>query len=73
VEPYRVADLPDPLARNITIDPETGEWIWTGLLDRDGYGRYRGEAVHRVVYKLLIGAIPGGRVASFPSSPMGSA
>jgi hypothetical protein len=57
---YRIADLPLSLARNIVIDPETGEWIWTGLLDRDGYGRYSGEGVHRVVYKLLIGAIPAG-------------
>ena len=57
---YRIADLPDRLAENIAIDPETGEWIWTGLVDRDGYGRYRGEGVHRVVYKLLIGAIPAG-------------
>ncbi len=57
---YRIADLPDRVAQNIAIDPETGEWIWTGLTDRDGYGRHKGEGVHRLVYRLLIGLIPAG-------------
>jgi hypothetical protein len=56
--PYLVTDLPIHLARNVAVDPETGEWIWTGPIDRDGYGRYNGKGVHRVVYGLLIGPIP---------------
>ena len=34
-----MSDLPEPIATNVAIDPETGEWIWTGRIDRDGYGR----------------------------------
>jgi len=57
---YSISQLPDDMAASVTVDPETGEWIWAGHLDRDGYGRYHGEGVHRVVYKLLIGPIPPG-------------
>ena len=57
---FRITDLPDALSASVAVDPETGEWIWTGPTDRDGYGRYRGEGVHRLVHKLLIGPIPPG-------------
>ena len=58
-----MSDLPEPIATNVAIDPETGEWIWTGRIDRDGYGRYSSEGVHRVVYRLLVGPIrPGYQV-----------
>ena len=58
-----MSDLPESIARNVTIDPETGEWIWSGLLDKDGYGRYSSEGVHRVVYRLMVGPIrPGYQV-----------
>jgi len=34
-------------------------WIWTGRnITRDGYGRYGGEIVHRMVYKFLICDLP---------------
>jgi hypothetical protein len=44
----------------VAVDPETGEWIWVGRVDRDGYGRFSGEGIHRIVYKLLVGPIPPG-------------
>jgi len=60
-EAFSLASLPAHLAAPIAIDPETGEWIWTGRLDRDGYGRYSSEGVHRLVYLELVGPIPPGR------------
>lgn len=57
---YRLDDLPDVIARQIAIDPQTGEWIWTGHLDRDGYGRFGGEGVHRLVYTALVAPIAPG-------------
>jgi len=39
-------------------------WVWTGTLDRDGYGKVkesgRSFAAHRAVYEALVGPIPDG-------------
>lgn len=56
-----LADLPGHLAAQIAIDPVSGCWVWTGSTDKDGYGRYSGEGVHRLVYRLLVGEIPADR------------
>jgi hypothetical protein len=48
---FSLASLPAHLAASIAIDPESLEWIWTGRLDRDGYGRVGIRGVHREVYK----------------------
>jgi hypothetical protein len=37
-----------------------GCWLWTGRIDRDGYGRIGGKLAHRVGYERLIGPIPDG-------------
>lgn len=34
--------------------------VWTGAVDKDGYGRYRGKLVHRVAWELEHGAILDG-------------
>lgn len=43
---------------------DTGCWLWTGCLDRSGYGRfYHGHEnikAHRAAYELLVGPIPDG-------------
>jgi hypothetical protein len=57
--PYHVGDLPPDIAQHITVSPG-GCWLWQGPLDRDGYGRYRGDGAHRVVYRQLAGPIPDG-------------
>jgi hypothetical protein len=59
---YSVADLPPGIASRIEIDPASGDWLWTGRTDRDGYGRIGSEGAHRVVYRLLVGPIPPRRV-----------
>ncbi len=35
-------------------------WLWTGSLNADGYGNFRGRGAHRVAYELVIGPIPEG-------------
>ena len=57
---FSLASLPDALSASVAVDPETGEWIWTGRLDPDGYGRHGGQGVHRLVYLALAGPIPAG-------------
>lgn len=41
-----------------------GCWLWTGLLDRDGYGRLhhdgRMRILHRIAFQALVGPIPEG-------------
>lgn len=50
----------------ISPEPNTGCWLWTKSVDRDGYGKawwnkrlYR---VHRLAFEAWVGAIPGGVV-----------
>ena len=41
----------------------TGCWIWTGLTDRDGYGRYGKppeNRAHRVAWIFAFGPVPAG-------------
>lgn len=59
--PWRVDDLPEAIARRIIVHLRSGCWVWTGRVDRDGYGRIGNEGVHRVVYRLLVGPIPADR------------
>jgi hypothetical protein len=47
---------------------DAGCWVWTGALDRHGYGRVGFGArklgtalVHKVVYEAMIGLVPAGR------------
>jgi HNH endonuclease len=54
--------LPASLASRINVHPLTGEWIWGGHTDRDGYGKYGGEPAHRAVWKAAVGPIPPGKV-----------
>lgn len=48
----------------INRDGPNGCWLWTGTIERTGYGRFwlggRQEIAHRASYALLIGPIPEG-------------
>jgi hypothetical protein len=55
-------DLPLKIAARITIDPGSGCWIAGPPYDKDGYARYGGQGLHRVVYRLMIGPIGVGLV-----------
>jgi hypothetical protein len=64
--------LPDNLRRRILVcdapHPRLGSpcWVWTGRLNRNGYGRawHNGAepVAHRAVYEELVGPIPAGEV-----------
>jgi hypothetical protein len=58
----RLKDVPPRIRAHITIDAESGCWVSARNIDKDGYSRINGEGVHRIVWRLLIGPIPPGRV-----------
>ena len=54
--------------KKYTVDPIKNCWLWTGSLDKDGYGRIRGSSsgkvwvqrAPRASYEFYIGCIPYG-------------
>jgi hypothetical protein len=61
------APILERLLRHIVIDPVSGCWIWTGCIQKSGYGQIGGEApsrrirrVHIVSYELHVGPVPPG-------------
>lgn len=56
--------LPPNIEAKIEKEPMSGCWLWSGCLNRHGYGLVgfngRTRIAHRVVYELLIGLIPPG-------------
>jgi len=54
--------LPAHIAARIVVDPVHGCWVGQGRLDKNGYARYSGRGLHRVVWELLIGPVPDGLV-----------
>lgn len=57
----RLAELAPRIADKVTIDPQTGCWIWEGTRNGGGYGEVRWNgpmaAAHRVVRHLLVGDV----------------
>lgn len=55
--------LPERFWNKVQPEPTTGCWLWSGYIDRGGYGRYAlGErnqtGAHRLTYEFLVGPIP---------------
>lgn len=56
----------DRFWRHVSPEPNTGCWLWTGLLNRKGYGVLgqardgKNEAAHRVSHRLFVGPTPPG-------------
>jgi hypothetical protein len=51
---------------HVSMEPNTGCWLWIHAVNKDGYGRMRQngrepEGIHRIAYKLYIGPIPEGK------------
>lgn len=48
------------------VDADADCWIWTGTLDRDGYGQFnlngRKVRAHRGAFEALVGLVPPGLV-----------
>jgi hypothetical protein len=55
---YDIGDLPADIAARIKVNPATGCWEWTGPVDRDGYGKLGGRNTHRIIWEILVGAVP---------------
>ena len=49
----------------ISPEPNSGCWLWTGTVNRQGYGRWgkKSRYAHRLVYETRHGAIPPGLCA----------
>lgn len=55
----------DEFLRNIEF--VDGHWLWTGHVDRNGYGRVgKSGYAHRVAYELWIGPVPEGAHLDHP-------
>jgi hypothetical protein len=62
--------LPDRIENKISPEPNCGCWVWLGAVDKDGYGKTSHSASglkryvrsHRLVYELLVGPIPAGKM-----------
>ena len=54
----------DLISSRVSIDSETGCWIWSGYKNQNGYGRVklngRQYAAHRLSYEAHVGDIPLG-------------
>lgn len=44
------------------VDKSSGCWEWTGRVNKDGYGIFRGRLAHRVAYIEAYGPYPEGTV-----------
>jgi HNH endonuclease len=60
----RAGTVADRLANNTVPDPTTGCWLWTGSVNRDGYGGLsiggKTRRASRVSWELHYGPIPNG-------------
>lgn len=59
-------NLPESIAQRVTIETDTGHWLWRGRPNHHGYGRIGVDGrlllAHRYVYEQLVGPIPTGMV-----------
>lgn len=55
-----ISALPEWLQDKIYIEPNSGCWLWLGLLNEDGYARSSGKwkYLHRRIYEFFFGPIP---------------
>ena len=51
---FSISDLPDSIQHKIRVDP-SGCWVWIAGRYRDGYGQYRSQRAHRVIWEIAQG------------------
>lgn len=58
------APVSERIERHCIPEPNTGCWLWTGHLDKYGYGKITvgrsSRLAHRIAYEAFIGPIPDG-------------
>ncbi len=55
--------FPDRFLGKVSVEPNTGCWLWTAQVSPEGYGKFRfagGQLAHRFAHEVAIGAIPKG-------------
>lgn len=57
--------LPERFWDKVSVEPNTGCWLWLAQIDKDGYGKFKLNsrtlvAAHRVSYGGLVAPIPDG-------------
>ena len=61
---FKISDLPYSIQKKISVDENTGCWLWTTGKNRHGYGvvcwKAKTQSAHRFVYYFLQGEIPKG-------------
>jgi hypothetical protein len=60
IRQFTLDDLAPRERARVTIDPESGCWVASGPLDKDGYAKRGNEMLHRYVYRTLVAPIPAG-------------
>ena len=62
--PKTPESVKDHLAKNIQYDPNGGCWLWSGGLNKDGYGHFSRPGIprraHRAAWTIFKGKIPTG-------------
>ena len=57
-------ELSEQLQNKISPEPNSGCWLWTGALERCGYGQVhikrKNKMAHRIIYEFYKGPIPEG-------------
>jgi hypothetical protein len=57
--------IPERVFSRLIFDPNSGCWLWDGLVDKDGYGliktRRKVVRVHAYLYRLMVGVVPAGK------------
>jgi len=48
------------LEEMISRVPECGCWIWLGVIQGNGYGKYGKQLAHRLIYEKAKGTVPNG-------------
>jgi len=62
---FALADVKDRFMQHVSPEPNSGCWLWTGVIGPKGYGhgfigKGRTRSAHRAAYELFVGPIPDG-------------